>query len=219
MCVFYMKIPCVVFRWNPVRSDVLASWAVCTKTWYLCTQVRQEPTGNPACSVSSQWSTRRCQSFRWRALPIRPFPMKRKTADQHGREIFEFCFLCYIRLSNVIDVTADTTHLGLPHEPKLEHVRPASALYVFVTGVVRRVVKLVFLEQILSARWIAVGQHAFVFGQKRRTLLGRREHFVRVPRDRVSPAVMSGKTREKSLKKFPYTLDSEIVLREFLNNK
>lgn len=83
---------------------------------------------------------------------------------------------------------ASTVYLGLPHEPELEHVRPSSALYVLVTGVVRRVVEFISLEQILGARRIAVGQHAIVFGQERRTLLGRGEHFVWVPRDRVGSA-------------------------------
>jgi len=77
------------------------------------------------------------------------------------------------------------TYLGFPHEPKFEHVRPTAALYVLVAGVERGVVELVFLEQILSARRVAFGQNAFVFGQKRRTLLRCCEHFVRVPRDRV----------------------------------
>jgi len=58
-------------------------------------------------------------------------------------------------------------YLGFPHEPKFEHIRPTAALYVLIAGVIRRVVKLVFLEQILSARRVAFGQHAFMFGQKR----------------------------------------------------
>lgn len=60
---------------------------------------------------------------------------------------------------------------------------------MLISGIVRRVVKLVFLEQVLSTTRIAFGQHAFVFGQKRRTLLGCSEHFVRVPRDRIRSAV------------------------------
>lgn len=77
------------------------------------------------------------------------------------------------------------THFGFPHEPKLEYVRAATALYVLVAGVVGGVVEFVFLEQVLSARGVAFGEHAFVSGQKRRTLLRRGEHFVRIPRDRV----------------------------------
>lgn len=76
-------------------------------------------------------------------------------------------------------------YLGLPHEPKFENVCSASALYVLVTGVVRCVIKFVFLEQILSTRGVTFGQHAFVSGQKRRTLLRCGEHFVWIPRNRI----------------------------------
>lgn len=89
-------------------------------------------------------------------------------------------------------------YLGLPHEPKFEYVRATSALYVFVTGVVRRIVKFVFLEKILGAGRIAVGEHSLVFGQERRTLLGRGEHFMRVPRNRIGSRIVKNVKERKS---------------------
>lgn len=59
---------------------------------------------------------------------------------------------------------------------------------MLVTSVVRRVIELVFLEQIFSARRIAFGQYTFVFSQERRTLLRGGEHFVRIPGDRIGSA-------------------------------
>lgn len=43
-------------------------------------------------------------------------------------------------------VTFNRTYFGLPHEPKFEHVRAATALYVLVARIISRVVEFVFLE-------------------------------------------------------------------------
>lgn len=61
--------------------------------------------------------------------------------------------------------------LGLPHEPELENIRPATALDVLVSRVEGCVIELVLLKQIGGICRVALAQNLRVACQERGALL------------------------------------------------